>query len=1221
MSTIEGSNDSDTLPGTADPDLILGFEGADSLSGLDGGDTLDGDTENDTLAGGCGADSLLGEAGDDVLFGENGNDTLIGGCGDDEIVGGNDDDSASGGDGDDTLEGGSGADTMSGGNGGDTLRGEDGPDVLFGNDGDDLLVGGNGNDLIHGGDGSDAVSLAGSGNDTIFAGNDADYILSGVGSSSIDGGDGNDLVFYDGGVPTGGVLVDLELGTASFEGGTDTLASIESVAGTDGSADTILGDLAPNAIGGLGGDDSLAGRGGDDELYAAQGNDTAAGGAGVDDISGDDGDDSLEGGSGSDFVDGGCGHDWILEGLGSDTIDGDEGYDRVVYEDRARSDVTIIVGHGPIDPGSPDQRVVLDIETGDEETDALRGVEEVLFSDGSFTPAPMLLVSNGFLVEGDAGSLLMTFTVSLTTVLETAVIFNAATLGGSATSGVDFTAVAEEVTIPAYETSVDFTVPIVGDLDLEGLETFSVAFANASGASFPGGLTTVTATGFILDNEGGISPTDDYANDTTSGAALVPGTPVRGSIGINGDHDFFRLDLVAGQTYEIALEGRATDQGSLRDPLFTIRDAEGDTIPAGNSIVRDDDDGEGYNSFLSFTPDSSGTYFLDVQSFGNNGTGTYLARLDLPSSLPALTVENLTLYEGTGGGMIARVNIRSSRVTSEDVSVTVTAVASSASSGSDFEPVTGTATIEAGSTFATFDIPIVTDSLIENDETFSVVLSDPQGAILGQNPTGIVQILDDDATHVTISGAAVLEGDAGTGLPPFTIGLSGVTQSSAVVVSYIVSSGTGTAGVDVTGPLTGQVTIPAGQSAASIPVFVAGDTLFEGTETIYARITSISGGDAIDIGSPSGARATILDDDALPPVTVTGITSVGGAGPDVIEGAALVDSLSGAGGDDVILAGRSGDFLGGGAGGDFLIGDLTLDDLASTIGGADQIFGGADSDTVLAGSGNDTVSGEAANDLLVGEAGRDLLSGDDGPDALYGGNDADTLKGGADDDFLFGEAGADVLDGGAANDRIYVDGNDLVADGGDGIFDVVVLTGPGPWEVSLADPFHQNLGGGPQLLGFEAIDAAVAGGPVTITGWSFNDLGNVLYGSAFDDVITGSSAVDIILGGEGNDSISGGAGGDSIGSEAGDDTIAGGLGADVFFYFNTALSGETVITDYQPGFDLIGLLSSTAADGEAALDLASETAEGTVLTFAEGRTLTLIGIALEELSPDDFLIV
>ena len=100
----EGTAGNDNLVGTAGNDVINGFAGNDTIQGLagddyliggDGNDVLYGQAGNDTLDGGTGDDYLDGGLGDDVLIGVNPNnpipglnerDTIVSGTGSDRII-------------------------------------------------------------------------------------------------------------------------------------------------------------------------------------------------------------------------------------------------------------------------------------------------------------------------------------------------------------------------------------------------------------------------------------------------------------------------------------------------------------------------------------------------------------------------------------------------------------------------------------------------------------------------------------------------------------------------------------------------------------------------------------------------------------------------------------------------------------------------------------------------------------------------------------------------------------------------------------------------------------------------------------------------------------------------------------------------------------------------------------------------------------------------------
>ncbi len=112
------------------------------------------------------------------------------------------------------------------------------------------------------------------------------------------------------------------------------------------------------------------------------------------------------------------------------------------------------------------------------------------------------------------------------------------------------------------------------------------------------------------------------------------------------------------------------------------------------------------------------------------------------------------------------------------------------------------------------------------------------------------------------------------GAEPATPGQFIVSLSQAVTAATTVSytvSGTATAGSDYTA-LSGSVTIPAGQTSATINVPVLDDTLKDPNETVTVSLTAITGGgQGVVLGSTKSATITISDDD-LPGAAKLGIT-------------------------------------------------------------------------------------------------------------------------------------------------------------------------------------------------------------------------------------------------------------------------------------------------------------------------------------------------------------
>lgn len=108
--------------------------------------------------------------------------------------------------------------------------------------------------------------------------------------------------------------------------------------------------------------------------------------------------------------------------------------------------------------------------------------------------------------------------------------------------------------------------------------------------------------------------TTDAAANTGTTYTLNMGDIVQGSLTL-GDRDFYRVNLVAGQTYTFSLVG--TGVNNVSDPILRL-------YTAGAVYVTGNDDGlQSRNSQLVYTPGTSGTYYLDAAAFNNAFTGQY----------------------------------------------------------------------------------------------------------------------------------------------------------------------------------------------------------------------------------------------------------------------------------------------------------------------------------------------------------------------------------------------------------------------------------------------------------------------------------------------------------------------------------------------------------------------------------------------------------------------
>ena len=255
--------------------------------------------------------------------------------------------------------------------------------------------------------------------------------------------------------------------------------------------------------------------------------------------------------------------------------------------------------------------------------------------------------------------------------------------------------------------------------------------------------------------------------------------------------------------------------------------------------------------------------------------------------------------------------------------------------------------------------------------------------------------------------------------------------------------------------------------------------------------------------------------------------------------------------------------------------------------------------TLEGGNGGDALVGTDDDDALFGGKGWDSLSGGDGDDLLDGGNQGDSIDGGAGDDEIYGGFGNDTLFGNFGEDVIYGGSNNDIIDGGSNN------------DTLYGDHGADDIRGGTgdDLIFGGASDDALRGnnGSDGLFGDSGND---ILRGDGGNDLLDGGSQSDVMLGGSGNDTLFGG---------LGDDTLSGGADADTFVF--VGVTNNDVIIDFEAGIDKIdlGLFGASAVlDIFAGL---TETVDGVIVDLGSNGSVLLEGVALSELTLDDFLFV
>lgn len=261
--------------------------------------------------------------------------------------------------------------------------------------------------------------------------------------------------------------------------------------------------------------------------------------------------------------------------------------------------------------------------------------------------------------------------------------------------------------------------------------------------------------------------------------------------------------------------------------------------------------GHGGPSFFSAANLQTVEQFLDAR-LGHLGTTTVRV-----SAGPGLSEAGA----GTGSFTISRTGSPAAPLTVR------WALAGTAEAGPDFSGPIRPVTIPAGAASAGFSIRAEDDHLAEGNETVVLALApDPAYRIDAAQASALLTIADDDSSGslplVTLEALDAASAEAGSNSGSFRLSLAS-PLSTDLPVRYLVS-GTAANGVDYA-PLSGSVTIPAGETFGLVQVDPVDDDLGETGETV---ILALAPSPLYRIGSSgvSNVASVVVTDSDLDPV-------------------------------------------------------------------------------------------------------------------------------------------------------------------------------------------------------------------------------------------------------------------------------------------------------------------------------------------------------------------
>jgi hypothetical protein len=356
----------------------------------------------------------------------------------------------------------------------------------------------------------------------------------------------------------------------------------------------------------------------------------------------------------------------------------------------------------------------------------------------------------------------------------------------------------------------------------------------------------LTSNGYSVDNNGTILWATSPGTLTVGGNFNQSATGVFDSVIVNGVPD------------ALSVSGTVTIAGTLNLSIASFTPSNGEVLTLIDNTGAGPISGQfvGYTEGLIFNLDGDIFKISYVGGTGNDLTLTSIVFPNLTIATPRVFVRALT-------GITDLVfTVTSSATFTTDVSVHYASSNGTAVAGVDYVATSGTLVIPAGQTTGTITVPIIGTSAVRPALNFTMTLSNPVDANLG-NPFSAV------ATLVSVNGPPVLSFfntayviDENAGFA--TIVVSTSNPAIASQVSYTTTDGSAIAGVAYTAT-SGVLNFAVGvsQLTFNVPIIDQGLTSGQQEFTVALSNPTLNGA---TLGSASQAAVEILDNDGVTPV-------------------------------------------------------------------------------------------------------------------------------------------------------------------------------------------------------------------------------------------------------------------------------------------------------------------------------------------------------------------
>ena len=440
---------------------------------------------------------------------------------------------------------------------------------------------------------------------------------------------------------------------------------------------------------------------------------------------------------------------------------------------------------------------------------------------------PELSISDASAFEGGV----LRFRVTLSRSSDTPVTVRYETAGGTALEGTDYDAASDTLTFGPGTIERTFEVQTREDTTDEPNETFTVTLSVPSGAT----LGDADAVGTIFDDDAPVP--------------LPPVILISDVSAFEGEVLRFQVTLSRSSDTPVTVDYETADGTALEDMDYVATSGtlmfEPNTIQRMLEVqTREDTTDEPNETFTVTLSVPNGATLGDADAVGT------IFDDDAPTSLPpVILISDASAFEGE----VLRFQVTLSRSSDTPVTVRYETAGGTALEGTDYDAESGTLMFEPNTIQRMLEVQTREDTTDEPNETFTVTLSDPSGATLG-DADAVGTIFDDDAPGLLppaflISDASAVEGE----VLRFQVTLSR-SSDTPVTVDYETADGTALEDMDYVAT-SGTLMFEPGVSRQTIKVQTLSDDIDESSETLILRLGNAQGvrlQDAVGIGTIIG---------------------------------------------------------------------------------------------------------------------------------------------------------------------------------------------------------------------------------------------------------------------------------------------------------------------------------------------------------------------------------